>query len=178
MGMLSVAILAALAGPTRADLQTFDFSFTNVGGNVPGTVTGDIELSFSGDGTGSATSVTITGYPTGLNLVLLSPPIQIQDWDVLYNSFTVSDGIISYAQYYSIDNSIRAQFTLNVASENRLLVNGFEVADSQGLQGIVFTSVPVPEPSTLIIAGMAGACGLTYVVANKRRAARNTTNAE
>ena len=186
-GMLAAVILAALARPSRAGSQAFDFSFNNISGTVAGTVTGVIDLSFSGDGTGSATSVTITSYPSVYLSIFGSPPITtpVSPYfsTVTANSFTVTGGQITDAQYYasSENQPFASWISLNYNDANTLAYYTPFIADSTGntlgLSGTTYTpaSVPVPEPSSLAIISMAVACGLIFAVATRRRARGTNT---
>lgn len=62
--VLAVLLLAAAATQSLAD-QIWDFSISNTEGNTPGTVTGEIVLPFTGNGTGSASQVFIDTLPAG-----------------------------------------------------------------------------------------------------------------
>ena len=73
-GVLAVAIMAATARQTQAD-QIWDFSFMNTVGSLPGTVTGEIVLPFTGDGTGAATHVFVDPLPSRLYRQL-APPVR------------------------------------------------------------------------------------------------------
>src|SRR5271157_3146624 len=187
LGMLAGVLLAATAGQTKADLQVFDFSFTNDGslpetGGTPGTVTGEVVLSFSGDGSGSASLVSIDSIPIGLTNIYGSLPINATSWsNQVANEFTVSLGVITAADFLAIDtpypgatggailelNHNNALNDLQMVPAHMITINP-GTGNLSGLAGIAFT--PVPEPSTLNIAGLAGVCGIAYVVANKRRA--------
>ncbi len=176
-GMLAAAILAVLAGPSRADLQAFDFSFTNDPsiGNVAGTVAGVIDLSFLGDGTGPATTVEITSFPSIYSSTIAALPITIPGSPlstILSNTFTVAGGEITDAYFIAEGTSV-GSFDLNAFALNSLEDNyGNETANYDGLSGVTFTpvSVSVPEPSSLKITSMTVACGLIFAVATRRRA--------
>ena len=85
LGMLAVVLLAAMAGRTQAGSQIFDFSFTTDAttppGWITGTVKGEIELPFSGDGSGPATLVSIDTIPSGMTNIYLTYPINVTAWD-------------------------------------------------------------------------------------------------
>ncbi len=184
LGMLAVVLLAATAGRTQAGSQSFDFSFTTDDttptGWIPGTVTGEIELPFSGDGSGSATQVLIDAIPSGMtyNGTL---PINATAWDIQMNKFTVSGGMITLAEYLAIDMTLPSPevsfITFSSGSNELQLTNQNNVTGNEnGFFGVTFVSVPIPEPSSLILAGMAGICGFAWRVAAKRRKARNHQN--
>ncbi len=196
LGMLAVVLLAAMAGRTQAG-QIFDFSFMNDFTTPPdwitGTVTGEIVLSFSGDGSGPATLVLIDKIPPGMTNIYGTLPITVTAWDTPgVNNFTVSGGMITSADYVanaltlpqpevgSSSFSIGAgSNTLIFTSPNITAPNNTETTGNQNeFPGVTFTpvSVTIPEPSSLILAGMAGICGFAWRVAAKRKKARNHQN--
>src|SRR5580698_2523577 len=78
LGMLAVAILAVMAGRTRASqTQTFDFSITSpdVVGNIAGTITGQVILPYNsggfvnGDGEGGALQILVNSFPAALDSI-------------------------------------------------------------------------------------------------------------
>ena len=97
-GTLAGVLLGAFIGlgvgnPVQA--ATFTFSFNNVNGAVNGTVSGMIVLP-NGNGTFAASSLSITGFPSALNLG--APPINFVP-PVNENSFTVSNGNITSGHF-------------------------------------------------------------------------------
>jgi len=160
LGMLAGVLLAATAGQTKADLQVFDFSFTNdgsfpEGGGTPGTVTGEVVLSFSGDGSGSASLVSIDSIPIAPTLpnIYGSLPIYATSWtNQEANAFTVSSGVITAADFSAFDNrgllmgNGYAVLELNHNGANALqMVPGHTVTfnpgtgNDSGLAGVAFT---------------------------------------
>lgn len=100
--LLVVLMLAAAERETRAS-QIFDYSFTGDSGygGVAGTITGEIILPFTGNGTGAATEVTANGYPANFAAVADSP-VNAVTWNqpsVYLNSFTVTNGHLTAAQF-------------------------------------------------------------------------------
>jgi len=194
LGMLAVVLLAATAGRTQAGSQSFDFSFTTddttPSGWITGTVKGEIELPFSGDGSGPATLVSIDTIPSGMTNIYGTLPINATAWDTqVKNTFTVSGGMITLADY-SATNALTlpppegSLISFGSGSNELQFTNQNNVVQStgneSGITGVTFTpvsvSVPIPEPSSLILAGMAGICGVAWRVAAKRRKARNHQN--
>src|SRR5208337_3036952 len=187
LGMLAVVLLAAMAGRTQAGSQTFDFSFTTDATTPPdwitGTVTGEIVLPFSGDGSGPATLVSIDKIPPGMTYIYGTLPINATAWDSqVVNTFTVSGGMITLADYSAKSTSEGSLIVFGSLSNELQLTNQNNVVqqtgNDSGFPGVTFTpvSVPIPEPSSLILAGMAGICGFAWRVAAKRRKARNHQN--
>ena len=156
---LTVA-LATVATATLAPVAsaaTFNFSFSNVGGPVSGTVQGTLTLP-DGDGTNlSATSLIVTSAPSALGYTLpfdvLANAIAVLD-----NSFTVSGGVITASSFGAL--SIGGAFTLNFSPGN--FGSLFNVQGSgAALSGVVdvnsttLTYSPaapttVPEPATVL----------------------------
>ncbi len=193
LGMLAVVLLAATAGRTQAGSQSFDFSFTTDDttptGWIPGKVTGEIVLSFSGDGSGPATLVSIDTIPSGMTNVYGTLPINATAWDTqVVNTFTVSGGMITSADYSATATTLPppegSLISFGSGSNELQFTNQNNVVqptgNESGFPGVTFTpvsvSVPIPEPSSLILAGMAGICGFAWRVAAKRRKARNHQN--
>jgi hypothetical protein len=92
-----------VSGASPAQALSYTFSFSNVEGTVPGTVSGIIVLP-DGDGTFAATSLQITSAPSGLGY----DPTTI-NWasGAVQNSFVVSGGVIAAANsgFVSLFNS-------------------------------------------------------------------------
>ena len=113
------ALLAGTAGlalfsssPSYA--LTLDFSFTNTVGNVPGTVTGEIE-GLADNGFSSATDIIIQSAPAALGLVT---PFDVLSFStgltlVQANSFLVSNGNITGALAFSTNYGSPPFFPLN-----------------------------------------------------------------
>src|SRR5271157_3015172 len=111
LGMLAVVLLAAMAGRTQAGSQSFDFSFTTdpttPPGWITGTVKGEIELPFSGDGSGPATLVSIDTIPSGMTNIYGTLPINATAWNIqVVNTFTVSGGTVTSADYSANDTTL------------------------------------------------------------------------
>jgi len=190
LGMLAVVLLAVTAGRTQAGSQSFDFSFTTDRTTpndwITGTVTGEIVLPFSGDGSGPPTLVSIDTIPSGMTNIYGTLPINVTAWDTQgkNNNFTVSGGLISSADYSAtnaLTPSPEGSFISFGAGSNQLqFTNQNNVVQNTGNEsgspGVTFTPSPIPEPSSLILAGMAGICGFAWRVAAKRRKARNHQN--
>ncbi|MGK7947173.1 MAG: PEP-CTERM sorting domain-containing protein, partial [Microcystaceae cyanobacterium] len=67
--VLAVATLSMGAMAQSAQAATFNFSFSNEDGSVPGTVEGTIELP-DGDGTFAASSIFVNSAPAALGYTL------------------------------------------------------------------------------------------------------------
>jgi hypothetical protein len=176
LGLLAVAILTAMAGQTQAD-QIFNFSFTNNPGfgNVAGTVTGQIDLSFNGDGTGAASQVTIDAAPTGL----LSLPFETltASSTVIDNAFTVSGGRVTSAEFQVNDgiNPVnQSSLGIELALNNNFGVNllyidppntapeAFVLANNAGLSGANIVATPAPPTIVLLASGTLAAGGFRF----------------
>jgi hypothetical protein len=160
LGVLAVAVAVCMPCQSQAD-QILDFSFTNTIGNVNGTVTGEIDLSFTGDGTGAASHVFVDSIPAGfpsigtLPLDFLSPAV---DPGVAFNTFTVSGGAVTSANfgvytddgyYPSVQLFLSPKYGYNYYLYDD--VNGALVYAS----GASFTpaSSATPEPAALTLLG-------------------------
>ena len=107
--------------------------------------------------------------------------------DVPINSFTVTDGEITSASFladefvhnssyvFQIGTTINSFITLSALEDDQFTPpNGsqlFQVSINTIPTSLSFTA-SVPEPSTLLIGGLAGVCGIAYGVASKCRAKR------
>jgi hypothetical protein len=101
----AVAAFVAVSPQAKAD-QVFDFSFNGNFGNATGTVTGQLTLNVSPDGSATATQATILSVPDfpGQNSEalqvysdVLTLPLNIFPGNVSLNSFTVTNGQITAA---------------------------------------------------------------------------------
>ncbi len=153
------AFLFGMTGADPANALDFTFSFSNTTGNTPGTVEGIIR-GLNDNSTGAATSIELTSFPSALGTN--NTPTNIVSWDsVSFNSFTVSSGSITNAQFVAFDTttSPNPYFCINDACVSTA-GNGnnlFTLNDNPGgnflanndalLSGIIFTpvaSTPVP----------------------------------
>jgi hypothetical protein len=172
--LITTAVMVAIvvAQPAHAGLN-FLFSFTNTIGTVPGKVTGEI-FGLTNNATSAATDVVITSYPAGLTGV---PPLP---WDIFgavgktvnFNSFTVSSGQITAANFHEIANLGNAEVGLNAVfastAYNFLFSPGSQtVTNDGGFLGATYTLVAAPEPASiaLLLSGLLGigtACRLRF----------------
>jgi hypothetical protein len=180
--LIVAAILVATASQSQASQsqasQIFDFSLQNdptinnppiVG--VPGTVTGKIVLSLNGDGTGAASSVLIGSYPNDLNGIAQFPTDAItwNDYSLangfVPNSFTVSNGQITSAQFLSLDETpvgnptLFGELAINASGvtnalffQNNLPTPQYlSTENAGGLAGVSFAPAATPEPATITL---------------------------
>lgn len=92
--------LVAWEKPAQA-IQVFNFSFNNVQGAVPGTVSGTLDLP-NGDGTFAATSLKINSAPATLGY---TQPVDVLSYftNVVDNSFTVFNGTITASSFAAVN---------------------------------------------------------------------------
>ena len=176
---LAVLLLAAAATQSLAD-QIWDFSISNTEGNTPGTVTGEIVLPFTGNGTGSASQVFIDTLPAGfpspgpLPYDLLAPQANPV---IVLNSFLVSGGVLESLEFATYTNGeTQPDFLLSMSvsvggSVGTFLYDDRPSGPFDSISGIpVYTLVssPTPEPATttLLASGFFAFGGLRF---NRRR---------
>jgi hypothetical protein len=161
--LVAFTALFTLVSDETAKAENFAFSFSNdnvnnpsVVGGVSGTVTGLIEgLPTSGTNV-PASSVIILSFPSGLgDTAGLSSPITSSAWLVINNSFTISSGQIVNADLWDFNTAAGGSLEIDVPTTttpiNTLTLdsNITNVSNSDGLAGVVFTPVPVPEPASI-----------------------------
>jgi len=154
---VALATVATATLAPVASAATFNFSFSNVTGPVSGTVQGSLTLP-DGDGTFSASAVTITSAPAALGYT--TPlPLDFGSGTLLENTFTVVAGQINatasnfFYVFAGDDNAIALNesyfgsgFSFFDASSGGFLGNtGVQDPGSSTL-----TFVPVPEPATVL----------------------------
>jgi len=165
----TVAIRVALAVPA-AHAEDFDFAFSTLsnndgvdskytgGGFTPGTVTGEL-IGLSSNGTSSPTDV-----------LLFSNPDHVPDGDLYAqgwfnalmsaNTFTVSNGQVTGDDFTLYSVTTNQELILGGpsggAADNLLINYIFDQATGNldGLDGVAFTPVDVPEPANFGILAM------------------------
>jgi hypothetical protein len=171
--IFALAISGIALSSVSAKADDFSFSFTSTSsdpGTVPGTVTGEI-LGLTNNATGPATEVLIMSFPSGLNSVLGSGPINAMLWDQQYqNSFTESGGQVTAGGFWAQDTingrSVGAQLYINGGGPyNFLNLDGTDLLYVWGDNGFAAANIkplgsPTPEPSSFLLAlGFAGVLG-------------------
>jgi len=182
--MLATAVLGLMAGaaaPARADISLV---FTAAGTFTDGAVLGGTMTIDTTNGTVTSAALTVSA-PDSLNFDYLQnvqPNFPVSGLYALTFSTTsnffyplLSLGIPTSA------STLQGYTGGNLASDTNL-VGGFtssiQFSSSRSVDLDHGTlTVAVPEPSTLLVACVGGVCAIAYGVANKRRAARNTTSA-
>ena len=155
---VALATVATATLAPVASAATFNFSFSNVGGPVSGTVQGTLTLP-DGDGTNlAATSVIVTSAPAALGYTL--PFDVLANFSGVGNSFTVSGGVITASSFAAQNNNAD---TLALNFLPGILGSAFSVQGGGGniLSGVLdvnsttLTYSPaapttVPEPATVL----------------------------
>jgi hypothetical protein len=151
------ALVAAYAPPARAGLLNFSFSLTNTLGNVPGTVTGEID-GLSDNSTGAASDVIIETAPAALDDLEGTLPIDTSasGWQYADNSFTVSGGQITDASIVAKSQDGKAYFFFNPNGFNFVTLDGNSntVGNADGFAGVTYAplaAASVPEPASFQI---------------------------
>lgn len=180
-----LASAAILIGTTlAANAASYGFSFDNVEGSVPGTVSGFIELP-DGDGTFAATSVVIMvapaalGYAPGYEVLANLSTVTMNTFTVFHGAI---DGAVSWFSAWessgSGETSIYREFSLNDMSTigTQLVFAGPGTAGGGGATldqqnatvsfGGVSADVPLPAAAPLLLIGLGGLAAL----GRKRRA--------
>lgn len=185
--MKKLAFLSALLASTAAHATDIPFSFTNTIGDVSGTVTGRI-IGLVDNSTSAATAIYIDSFPTALNSAFGSPPIDVFAWNdqwfyVGQNSFTLSNGVLTSAQFFvqaQDDNGFFQLWLNGDGNTNFLSLDGLnnlyvytvgELNSETGLQvgppiGNSQTA-PIPEPASWAM--MVGGFGLAGAALRRRR---------
>jgi hypothetical protein len=165
--VLAVLMVAAMAGQTEASL-VFDFSFTNTAGTLPGTVTGQI-LGLTNNNTGPATHVLIDTFPSEFEIQLISSPVDVTAWTLKANSFTVTNGQVTAADFnaqfgdFSTMGGNGAALMLDYGSNGRnelvaaIPAVSYDLLNFNGLPGanIVPETSPPPTPEPASFAFLA-----------------------
>lgn len=143
-----VTVASVVGSASVANAATFNFSFSNETGSVPGTVEGMIELP-DGDGVLAATSVIVTSAPSevlppsGINFV---PNAQ-------FNSFEVVNGEIVNSSVNFSFLSTTSDFTLDFFGLDLVILTNEVTGDfvEASIESVNFTDVTsTPEPTSII----------------------------
>ena len=164
VGFATTLALAATANNAQA--LDFTFSFDNGFGSTPGTVKGNI--TGLNEGTGAANSVIITDYPAGLGGTFDEGNDATLWSNQTSNSFTVSSGSITAANFGADSNTGDDVFCLNCGSYNGLTLDDLntDTVNDEGFAGATYSAAtPVPfgvstDLSIIILGSLYGASRL------------------
>ena len=144
----SIVALLLIAASTEAG--SISFQFQNVDGPVNGTVSGQIFLSGTGDGTFPATSIIVDTAPAALGWTLPFDVFAIIPQD-LVNTFTVSAGQIVAGSSSFGRADLTNAFTLSYTGFGSLLTPAVAVTPFDGVVDtnnttLTYGSAPAPVP--------------------------------
>jgi len=176
--------LALLAMATPALAVDIQFSFTNTIGDVPGTVTGEID-GLVDNSTSAATAIWVNSYPAGLNSVFPAGPINVLLWTggvLNNNAFTLTNGALTGVDFFITSNDAHGfnQLYLNSSccggsGTNFLNIDGqdglyvWSNGPLNGRDGLTTGTSPAPEPASWAM--MLGGFGLIGGALRSRRRA-------
>lgn len=178
------ALIVVLLSPmvVKADPIVYEFSFSNVIGTVPGTITGRIGIDFlsspTDSGTGAASSIEILSAPGAIPASTEGDIVTAWMTQAI-NTFTVTAGIITDYQFGASEGATPGLndnvFCLN--NGGFFVVGGVYICgpgenyfgdafsyvyNVDGISAVTFRRISVPEPGTLILFGIGlAALGLT-----------------
>ena len=163
---LAISVIVLLGTPAKGDNFTFSFTSPPVGGgNIPGTVTGEI-LGLTNNTTGPAAQVLIESYPSYYGSALGTLPVDVTLWATQYsNTFTEAGGVVTAAAYGAYRPGVPSAslfYLTNWSGCALLEIGSYVTVNCDGISGAniaPLTSSPVPEPSTLVLA-LTGVVGL------------------
>lgn len=174
---LIAAFGLALTAPAHASLE-FTFSVpvsgtSSVDGppatSISGTVTGEFTLP-SDNTTEGASDFVITGYPAGMDWAT-APFDVFADAFPIFNTFTVSDGVITSVDFYEIGTPTDNE-AIDLTTGSATFYNIPGSAQVNSTAAPTFSSVsesqPAPEPASLALL-LSGGLGLFFARGRARR---------
>jgi hypothetical protein len=177
LGFVAAALLVAMAGKVPAGFQAFNFSINDTIGNTSGTVSGEIVLPFSGDGSGVPFEVQIDQQHSDFFPALGFPvPLNVTEWPLQANNndFTVTDGKLTFASFYAAYESNSLNYEMAILSDSPSYLVDF--GNNLQLVGPAsFSAHATPEPASIMLwcAGILTAGVFQFVRRRQGKAARS-----
>lgn len=153
---------------TTANAAVVHFSFSNVDGSVPGTVTGQIFGLVDNAANQTATSVIITSFPAGLNGQLDEGSDAVLWTDLRSNTFTIVNGVVTEFNFVSVttngdgfrDFLCLANVANDCSASNTVAGLGLSNPDPNSVvnfsaNAVTFDVAPVPLPPAVLLLGTA-----------------------
>ncbi len=154
--LMATTLAVAITAPHAKALE-FTFSFSNVTGSTPGTVSGKITGLEDNTSNQAADSVIIESFPGSLGGSFDEGDDAVAWNDVQENSFSVTNGEIVSAMFYAETASFNNLFALNTVVLGDLfdanyltLDRSTDVSNTGGFEGASYSLLSTPVPFGVI----------------------------